>query len=87
MLILKAYYLNYVFWSQLKLFSGHCVHNVLPAVCCSSFAWPVPGCPVLDSVQGGYCWPGEASGWGKAEMVMEGHHLTEHHPGPEKMIG
>lgn len=57
--------------------------NVLPAVCCSSFAWPAPGCPVPDPAQEGYCWPGGASGWGKAEMVMGRRHLTKHHPGAE----
>lgn len=58
-----------------------CIVQVLP-VCCSSFAWPAPGCSVPDLAQEGYCWPGGALGWGKAEMVMGGHHLTEHHPGP-----
>lgn len=62
-----------------------CVHTVVsPAVCCSSFAWPAPGCPVPDPAQEGYCWPGGASGWGKAETVMGGRHPTEHHPGPEQ---
>lgn len=58
-----------------------CMLKLLP-VCCSSFAWPAPGCPVPDPAQEGYCWPGGASGWGKAETVMGGHHLTEHRPGP-----
>lgn len=50
--------------------------SVLPAVCCSSFA-----CPAPDPAQEGYCWPGGASGRGKAEMVMGGHRLTGRHPG------
>lgn len=50
---------------------------------CSSFAWPAPDCPVPDPAQEGYCWPGGASGWGKAKTVMEGRHLTGHHPGAE----
>lgn len=52
-------------------------------VCCSSFAWPAPDCPVPDLAQEGYCWPGGASGWEKAKTVMEGHHLTGDHPAAE----
>lgn len=55
--------------------------NASPAVCCSSFAWPAPGCPAPDPAQKGYYWPGGASGWGKAEMVMGRRRLTGHHPG------
>lgn len=75
--------------SQYKTASGSpgatfCIDIVLPAVCCSSFAWPAPGCPVPDPAQKGCCWPGGASGWGKAKMVMGGHHLTGHNPGNEE---
>lgn len=67
---------NTVIFSTFKFSATVCVHDVLPVVCCSSFAWPAPGCLVPDPAQEGYCWPGGASSWGKAETVMVGRHLT-----------